>query len=136
MRVTTVLILLSALNKCLRCSVDGLLVNMPRDDRHDIWLERTRTTLQACSRLLDLSDNVTELSRFPFSALGPATVGRIQSYLNSSYLCFPFQSADSVSHPLFTVLVSEEPAGPSPLLHHVRQESQPRQCHFQSHAEV
>lgn len=62
--------------------------------------------------------------------------GRIQSYLNSSYLCFSFQSADSVSHPLFTVLVSEELAGPSPLLHHIRQESQPRQRHFQSHAEV
>lgn len=136
MRITTVLILLSALNKCLRCSVDGLLVNMPRHDRHDIWLERTRTTLQACSRLLDLSDSVTELSRFPFSALGPATVGGIQSYLNSGYLCSPFQSTDSVSHPLFTVLVSEELAGPSLLLHHVRQESQPRQRHFQSHAEV
>lgn len=81
MRITTVLILLSALNKCLRCSVDGLLVNMPRDDCHDIWLERTRTTLQACSRLLDLSDSVTELSSFPFSALGPATVGAGYSHI-------------------------------------------------------
>lgn len=77
MRIMTVLILLNALIKCLRCSVDGFLVNMPRDDHHDIWLQLTCTTLQACSRFLYLRDNVTELSRFPFSALRPATVGRI-----------------------------------------------------------
>lgn len=77
MRIMTVLILLNALIKCLRCSVDGFLVNMPRDDHHDIWLQLTCITLQACSRFLYLRDNVTELSRFPFSALRPATVGRI-----------------------------------------------------------
>lgn len=72
------LILLNALNKCLRCSADGFLVDVPKDDHH-IWLEFTCTTFQACSRLLDIRDSVTELSRFPFSALRPATVGRIQS---------------------------------------------------------
>lgn len=116
----------------LHCNMEGLRVKMPRDSLGDIGLGLTCTGLWCCSRLLCLSDNVTELLSSPSWLSVLQLWADIRSSFSSS-VCVPFPRADSVSHPPFTTLAFTELAGSHPTDLLFRQGLRSQQCCCKCH---